>query len=166
MALQKNELLQTGFLIHDTSRLRRTVYDQRLKSLGVTRSQWWVLTNLTRHDGEGYIQAELARLLDMGKVPLGKLLARLEKTGLILRKADADDRRMIRVRISAKGEKLIVRLAAVSKVVNAEIMQGISRENEAIVNQVLAQMKKNLIGMEGRASSDAPATRKRKAATT
>ena len=28
---------RAGFLIHDVSRLRRTIYDQRLKPLGITR---------------------------------------------------------------------------------------------------------------------------------
>ena len=40
-----------GFLIHDVSRLRRTVVDKALRPIGVTRSQWWVLANLSRHNG-------------------------------------------------------------------------------------------------------------------
>src|SRR5262245_33864459 len=42
-----------GFLIHDVSRLRRTVVDKVLRPMGVTRSQWWVLANLSRHNRQG-----------------------------------------------------------------------------------------------------------------
>ena len=38
--------LRIGFLIHDVSRLRRNTFDQYMKPLGVTRSQWWVIAHL------------------------------------------------------------------------------------------------------------------------
>lgn len=75
----KKTPFRAGFLIHDVSRLRRTVFDQRLKPLGITRSQWWVLSNLDRSKDDGFSQIELARLLDIGKVTLGGLISRLEK---------------------------------------------------------------------------------------
>ena len=139
---------RAGFLIHDVSRLRRTVYDQRLKPLGITRSQWWVLTNLSRHDGEGYSQIELARLLDVGKVTLGGLIDRLEDNGLVVRVPDKEDRRSKRVLVSRKGKALQHRLEAIAKVVNTEIMEGISPEDEQALIDVLAKMKKNLIAMD------------------
>jgi len=66
-----------GFLIHDVSRLRRTVVDKALRPLGITRSQWWVLANLARDDGTAMTQTELARVMDVGKVTLGGLIDRL-----------------------------------------------------------------------------------------
>ena len=47
-----------GFLMHDVARLMRTAFDRRVKALGLTRSQWWVLNHLCRNDG--VTQAELA----------------------------------------------------------------------------------------------------------
>ena len=66
-----------GFLIHDVSRLRRTVVDKALRPLGVTRSQWWLLANLSRHEGGGIVQTELSKVMDVGKVTLGGLIDRL-----------------------------------------------------------------------------------------
>ena len=43
--------IRFGFLVHDVSRLRRIVVDRALKPLGITRSQWWVLSFLSRRDG-------------------------------------------------------------------------------------------------------------------
>lgn len=147
--------LRAGFLIHDVSRLRRTIYDQRLKPLGITRSQWWVLTNLSRHEGEGYMQIELARLLDVGKVTLGGLIDRLEEAGFVVRRPDPVDRRSKRVLTSAKGKTLVKKLETISKGVNSEIMEGISANEEEVLIRVLAKMKQNLIRMEAVPASTA-----------
>ena len=140
--------LRVGFLIHDVSRLRRTIYDQHLKPLGITRSQWWVLTNLSRHEGEGYMQVELARLLDVGKVTLGGLIDRLEESGFVKRVPDKVDRRSKRVLISAKGAEVLKQIESVSKGLNDQILQGISEADEIRLTEYLAQMKRNLIEME------------------
>ena len=40
-----------GFLLHDVARLMRTLFDRRGRDLGLTRSQWWVLTMLYAKEG-------------------------------------------------------------------------------------------------------------------
>src|SRR2546429_4247595 len=82
--------LRLGFRIHDVSRLRRSAFDRCLKPLNVTRSQWWVLAYLSREDG--MTQSQLAEELDLGKVAVGGLIDRLEKSGLVRPDADASDR--------------------------------------------------------------------------
>lgn len=139
---------KAGFLIHDASRLRRTVFDQRLKGLGITRSQWWVLSNMSRNDGEGFAQIELARLLDVGKVTLGGLIDRLEINGLVVRVADKEDRRSKRVQTSRKGKALLQKLEAIALEVNREIMLGITAEEEQQLIEVLTKMKRNLKAMD------------------
>ena len=64
-----------GFLIHDVARLMRTAYDRRMKPLGLTRSQWWVLNHLFFH--QGISQSDLAKILDIERATLGRLLDRL-----------------------------------------------------------------------------------------
>ena len=99
-----------GFLIHDVSRLRRTIVDKALRPMGVTRSQWWVLANLSRHNGQGMMQTELAKVMDVGKVTLGGLIDRLEAGGLVKRQPDPTDRRAKRVVMTPKGTKLLAEI--------------------------------------------------------
>jgi len=146
---------KAGFLIHDASRLRRTVFDQRLKHMGITRSQWWVLSNLSRHEDEGYSQIELARILDVGKVTLGGLIDRLEGNELVVRVPDKEDRRSKRVKMSRKGKALLSKLEAVALVVNQEIMQGITEEEERQLIDILSRMKLNLKAMDAVPASTA-----------
>ena len=108
MAPDLNWELRLGFLVHDVSRLRRRVVDRALKPLGVTRSQWWVLAFLSRSDGMS--QVALADELDLGKVALGQLIDRLEKTGFVSRRADDEDRRVKRVFLTRRGQALIARI--------------------------------------------------------
>jgi DNA-binding MarR family transcriptional regulator len=137
-----------GFLIHDVSRLRRTVVDKELRPMGVTRSQWWVLANLSRHNGEGMMQTELAKVMDVGKVTLGGLIDRLEAAGLVKRQADPTDRRAKRVVMTPLGAKLLADIQVIAKDVNAKIMAGIKKSDIVRTETVLHKMKQQLIGMD------------------
>lgn len=135
--------LRLGFLIHDVSRLRRSAFDRCLKPLNVTRSQWWVLAYLSREDG--MTQSQLAEELDLGKVAVGGLIDRLEKTGLVRREPDESDRRVNRVFLEPKSKQLIAKMRKVSHKMNQQILEGLpdsEMENAALT---LDAMKRNLL---------------------
>lgn len=135
--------LRLGFLIHDVSRLRRSAFDRCLKPLSVTRSQWWVLAYLSREDG--MTQSQLAEELDLGKVAVGGLIDRLEKSGLLRRDADATDRRVNRVFLEPKSKQLIARMRKVSHRMNEQILAGLPDERLEVAATTLDAMKRNLL---------------------
>ncbi len=137
-----------GFLIHDVSRLRRTVVDKALRPLGITRSQWWVLANLARDDGTAMTQTELARVMDVGKVTLGGLIDRLESGGLVRRQPDPADRRAKRIVMTQKGSRLLAEIHTVGREVDTSIMAGIPKGDIARTEALLAKMKQQLIAMD------------------
>ncbi|MCC6248745.1 MAG: MarR family transcriptional regulator [Rubrivivax sp.] len=136
--------LRLGFLIHDVSRLRRSAFDRCLKPLNVTRSQWWVLAYLSREDG--MTQSQLAEELDLGKVAVGGLIDRLEKSGLVRREADAADRRVNRVFLEPKSKQLIARMRKVSHRMNEKILEGLADVKLESTALTLDAMKRNLLG--------------------
>ncbi|NHN36244.1 MarR family transcriptional regulator [Pseudomaricurvus alcaniphilus] len=140
--------LRHGYLLHDVSRLRRTVFDQHMKPRGITRSQWWVLTNLARHKDKELTQVELARLLDVGKVTIGGLLDRLDENGFIVRTAHQSDRRSKRIAVSKKGRKLLDEIESMALELNNESMQGVTEEQYDTLVEVLSIIKKNLMAMD------------------
>jgi MarR family transcriptional regulator for hemolysin len=146
-APKSQDPLRSGFLIHDVSRLRRTLYDQRFKPFNITRAQWWVLANLSRRNCDGTSQIELARLLDVGKVTLGGLIDRLEESGFVIRVPDKRDRRSKRIMRSPEGKALCDRMEIFSDPVGKEIMSGITDEEHRLFIDVLRKMKSNLIKM-------------------
>ena len=94
-----------GLLIHDVARLLRVLYDRQMASIGLTRSQWWLLTYLFFKDGIN--QSELAILMDMEKAPLSRLLDRMEKKGWVIRKNESKDRRTKNIYLTESIKPLI-----------------------------------------------------------
>jgi DNA-binding MarR family transcriptional regulator len=135
--------LRLGFLIHDVSRLRRSAFDRCLKPLNVTRSQWWVLAYLSREDG--MTQSQLAEELDLGKVAVGGLIDRLEKSGLVRRDPDASDRRVNRVFLEPKSKQLIAKMRKVSHGMNNTILAGLADTKLEAAATTLDSMKRNLL---------------------
>jgi MarR family transcriptional regulator, transcriptional regulator for hemolysin len=145
MAPDLNWELRLGFLLHDVSRLRRRVVDRALKPLGVTRSQWWVLAFLSRSDGMS--QVALADELDLGKVALGQLIDRLEKTGFVSRRPDQDDRRVKRVYLIGRSHALIAQIRDNVSMTERGILEKIEPEDLKVTVRALRGMKENLLAM-------------------
>jgi DNA-binding MarR family transcriptional regulator len=135
--------LRLGFLVHDVSRLRRSLIDRFLKPLNVTRSQWWVLAFLSRRDGMP--QVALAEELDLGKVALGGLIDRLEANGIVERRADPVDRRVKRVFLTKSGAKLIKSIRASSAEAEHLILAGLDDIDLQATVRALRGMKANLL---------------------
>jgi DNA-binding MarR family transcriptional regulator len=123
------------------------VVDRALKPLGVTRSQWWVLAFLSRSDGMS--QVALADELDLGKVALGQLVDRLEKTGFVTRRADGDDRRVKRIFLTKRSHALIARIRQSVSVTEKEILEKIDEADLKATVRALRGMKENLLSLIG-----------------
>ena len=136
--------LRIGFLVHDVSRMRRTLFDQRLKDLNITRAQWSALAALSRRETEGVIQADLARELEVGKVTIGGLIDRLESSGIVERRGDPSDRRTRRVYITDTGFEIIEKMQSIGRDLNAVIMKGLTLDQIHAAEDVLHSMKVNL----------------------
>lgn len=142
-----------GFLMHDVSRLRRSVFDAYMKPLGVTRSQWWVLAYLSRHDG--MIQSDLANVLDLGKAALGALIERLEATGLVERRPDPVDRRAKRVYLTGRGSQLITAMRTQSNAMSERMLAGLTAADRKQLVNLLTQVKVNLLALRDPADAGA-----------
>ena len=98
------------FLIYDVAQLMRTLADKRARAYGMTRAQWAVLARLEREPG--ITQSQLAVLTDVEPITIGRLVDRLEASGLIERQADPNDRRVRRLRLTSKSAAILKQIAA------------------------------------------------------
>ena len=137
-----------GFLVHDVSRVRRTLFDNEMKPLGMTRSRWWVLAQLSRslsYKGvDGMLQTELAEIMEVGKVTVGGLIDHLEAAGYVQRRPDPNDRRAKRVVITQKGHGILAQMSDVGNRLNVKVLDGIPAEHVQIAEEVLSRMKLNI----------------------
>ncbi|MES2399096.1 MAG: MarR family transcriptional regulator [Pseudomonadota bacterium] len=141
-----------GFLMHDVSRLRRSVFDEFMKPMAMTRSQWWILAHLSRHDG--MIQSDLANVLDIGKAALGGLIDRLEASKFIERRADDNDRRVKRIYLTSKGTQIITEMRTRSHEMSERILDGLDTASRHALVDMLTLVKKNLLSIKGDAPSE------------
>jgi MarR family transcriptional regulator for hemolysin len=130
-------------LLNDVARLVRTVADRKARAHGMTRAQWMILFRLRRQDG--LTQRELAEVLEVEPITVGRLVDRLETRGLVERRADPRDRRVWRLHLTAAAPPVLAELDAIRVELDAEATRDVPPElREATVEALLA-MKRNLL---------------------
>lgn len=134
--------VRLGFLMHDVSRLRRVVFDEFMKPIGLTRSQWWTLAHLSRHDG--MVQSDLANLLEIGKASLGGLIDRLELSKFIERRADESDRRIKRIHLTPAGAQIVDQMRGPGHAMSERVLAGLDTESRHTLVNMLSLIKSNL----------------------
>jgi DNA-binding MarR family transcriptional regulator len=89
------------------TRIARRI-DRQVSGDGLTSTQLSVLASVVNRGPLG--MSELAEVEGINPTMLSRIVGRLEQAGLIERQADADDRRAVRVAVTAAGVRLRKRL--------------------------------------------------------
>lgn len=151
-----------GFVVHDVARLLAKRFDQRAKSLGLTRAQWRALAFLARE--EGISQARLADILEVEPITLVRLVDRMEEAGWVVRRAHPTDRRLRLLFLTEKARDTFARMRVIGAKVRAEALAGLTSEEHDLLIDLLLRVRTNLsepvtepVGSEpsGSASPDA-----------
>ena len=146
-----------GFILNDVARLMRNIFDRRVKSLGLTRSQWWVLNHLFRNNGS--TQSELADILEIEKATLGRLLDRMEAKGWIRREEHATDRRAKCVFLTAEVEPAVKAMRAAAADLRRDALGDFGVEDRERFVDMLLSIKTNLTRLENGAAKSAARAR-------
>ena len=131
-----------GFLLGDAARLLRRSFDQRARAIGVTRPQWRVLALLKRFDGS--TQTNLADMLDVEPITMGRMVDRLQDAELVERRADPKDRRAWRLHLTAKGRAKIKELQPTASAMFADALDGLNESKQAELETMLNIIRSNL----------------------
>jgi DNA-binding MarR family transcriptional regulator len=134
-----------GVMISDIARLLRTVFDRRVKSLGLTRGQWLLLTRLHRRPGAS--QSELAEMMEVEKATAGRMIDRLEAKGWVVRRGQDGDRRVKRIYLTAEAERVHKRLWRIAEVTVDDALAGLSSSDAAQLMMLLARVKASLVAV-------------------
>lgn len=92
--------------------------EEALRGFGVTGTQYNVLRILRGAGANGLCGREIGERMITRVPDVPRLLDRLEKAMLISRERDANDRRHVTARITAKGRELLDEIGTVSPVEN------------------------------------------------
>ena len=132
-----------GFLLKDVSRLYSRNFERHAEH-GLTLDQCRVLGHLSRN--EGISQARLAYLVDIDPMTLGRLLARMEASGLIERRSVRGDRRVRALPVQAvwPGAREIWRLRDLAR---DEALAGLGPRQQAQLMAAMHRIHGNLAAL-------------------
>lgn len=94
-------------------------------------------------------QNALAKKLNITKATLSVRLQRLEKLGYLTRVQDVQDKRNYVLNITASGEAFIETAIKIMKEKVMIMFEGVSKEQIAVINDVINIMKKNIENCKG-----------------
>jgi len=141
-----------GWLTTDVARLMRTVFDRRVKTLGLTRPQWLALVRLKRRPGAS--QSELADLMEIEKAPAGKIVDRMQEKGWVERRPDPTDRRINRIYLTDRGERVHAAISPVAASTVNDSLADLTEEERAKLTDLLSVIKSRLLDMAAAGASD------------
>jgi MarR family transcriptional regulator, transcriptional regulator for hemolysin len=129
-------------LLNDVARLLRTRFDQRARARGMTRAQWVILARVNAKPGLS--QNELASLLEVEPISVGRLVDRLEARGLVERRPDPTDRRIWRLHLLPSAEPMLEEISRARDTLGAELLDGVDAATRTQTVDALLRMKANL----------------------
>jgi DNA-binding MarR family transcriptional regulator len=138
--------LSSGYLVRDAHRAFQRLLERRIAPYGVTRGQWYFLRVLWTTDGLS--QRELSARVGMMEPTTVIALRSMEKAGLIRRVRNGDDRRKVRVLLTAKAKRLRNELLGVARTITDEAEEEISARDLVSFRRVVARMTANLDRIE------------------
>ena len=127
-----------GRLLYLTHRTVHEELDRRLSQHGA--SLWnWVLLKEAAH-AEGASQRELAQHMGIEPPTLVRQLDKLAEDGLVERRPDPDDRRVVRVVVTPAGLERLDELHAVVHELDAELRGILTKRDVEVLSRALPRI--------------------------
>jgi DNA-binding MarR family transcriptional regulator len=117
---------------------------------GISESQWKVLWNLHQAelDGDpGLHLADLSRRMLIRPPTVTGIVDRLEKGGLLVRRAEELDSRAKQVVLTDKGRRLVARVLAVHHGQFGNVMGALGVAEQAQLDRLLARLREHLAAL-------------------
>jgi DNA-binding MarR family transcriptional regulator len=136
----------SGYLVRDAHRAFQRLLERRIAAYGLRRGQWYFLRVLWITDGLS--QRELSAKVGMMEPTTVIALRSMEKSGLIRRVRSNDDRRKVRVFLTAKAKRLRDELLGEARRITDEAEEGIAPRELAAFRRIVSRMTENLDRIE------------------
>lgn len=135
-------------LLNDTARLMSTYADRIARRYGISKAQWVVLIRLGRNPGLS--QRDLAQIMEVEPISVGRLVDRLEAHGLVKRLPDDQDRRIWHLHLLPAADPILAELAKSRSELAAMLLSGLDKTAIEAVGRGLAHIKSNVTSALGR----------------
>jgi DNA-binding MarR family transcriptional regulator len=111
------------------------VYEE---SFGISIPEWRVIAHLSQNHEVSV--REIFRRVDMDKAKVSRAAARLETRGLITKRANSDDRRLVRLSLTRKGRRLFEEIAPLALGYELDFLGRLSPREAATFRNLLDKL--------------------------
>ncbi len=129
-------------LLAQVSQVFRSVSDAFMDRVDMHRGQSLLLCSLAKADG--MTQSEIADRLSVQGATVTNMLQRMEESGLVIRRRDSDDNRLVRVYLTDTGRDKERAINQQFTNLEEAIFAGISQEDRAVLRRLLQQILSNM----------------------
>jgi DNA-binding MarR family transcriptional regulator len=140
MAIRRIDSL--GYQLGLLNRLYDRCLQDALKEYGVAPGQFAPLVMLFEEDG--LTQAELCRRINVEQPTMANTLERMERDGLVKRKADSDDRRRAHVFLTARARDIQAQVMEAARAVSNRTVSRLTASEQDDMFRLVARMVENL----------------------
>ena len=148
---------RTMYLLNQASLAVRSHLEAALRDLQMTGIQYTILGTIKDH--EGISSAELSRRFFVTAQTSNEIINGLEQRGLIVRKEDPANRRILRMRLTAQGRKLHDQCDKIADRIEAAAFGWVEPRDYEALREALRTLLK---GLRERAPLIKPAADKRR----
>jgi DNA-binding MarR family transcriptional regulator len=127
-----------GFAINKARNVLVTEMDAALKDLDITSQQMGILLSLT--SGIATTPFELSKLLGIDTGLMTRMLDKLETKGLLERSRSLEDRRVVNLKLTEKGEEVASQLPEVAPGVLNNRLKDFSRAEFKELQRLLTKL--------------------------
>lgn len=132
----------TGYMTNWLARLMARAIDTRLKPIGMSSGYMPVMFALAH--GAALSQRALTEFAAIEQPTMAATLSRMERDGLILRRADPDDRRAWLYSLSPEGLEKSITVREAGREINEAALAGLSESEREAFLASLAKVVDNL----------------------
>ncbi|HKP52661.1 MAG TPA: MarR family transcriptional regulator [Chloroflexia bacterium] len=129
-------------LLAQVSQAYRSLSDAFMEQVTMHRAQATLLCKLFVRDG--MTQTEIAEQLSVQGATVTNMLQRIEEAGLVARRRDPDDNRLVRVYLTELGREKEQSINEQFARLQETIFRGISEEERAALRQIYRKMLQNM----------------------
>jgi len=123
-------------------------FSQELVKFNLTLPMWRVIASLLRTDAQR--MTHLAEYTSIDISTLSRLVASMEKKGLVVRKPGETDKRSVNVMLQEAGKDLAVRIAPLADLYERIALANISPSEVVMLKRLLVKIYNNIASLGSR----------------
>src|SRR5258708_34243714 len=133
-----------GFLIRRAQQIAVSLFLEETGELGITNTQYGILTVLK--DRPGLDQISLAKALGLDRSTTGMVLGKLEKAGFVGRFIGTHDRRRRNLALTSAGEAMLERLTEPARRAQMQVLSPFTTPERTMFLGLLEKFTRKLNG--------------------